>query len=210
MSQASSHSSSSDPIELNNLDLEAKTPTNVLEIELERAITNHADTKQLEELTKVLSSKHADLNHDLKINPENFNLAKTLAVLVQRFDEEGFAPKYAGISFKGLTSSGIDQGFNYWPSMTELAYGIANLPKTMFRKPPQRKVIKDIYGVVKPGEILLVLGRPGAGCTSLLKTLAGEIDQFTNVEGDLRYDGASMEEMQNNFRNEVIYNPECK
>jgi ABC-type multidrug transport system ATPase subunit len=40
-------------------------------------------------------------------------------------------------------------------------------------------------GVVKEGEMLLVLGKPGSGATTLLKTIAGETRGYASVSGGI-------------------------
>lgn len=71
-----------------------------------------------------------------------------------------------------------------------------------------RKIIENFVGVLEPGEMVLCLGKPGAGCSSLLKTVAGEIHNFTKVEGTFSYDGLDQEEMMQKYKGYVIYNPE--
>jgi ATPase subunit of ABC transporter with duplicated ATPase domains len=41
-------------------------------------------------------------------------------------------------------------------------------------KPSLKTILDSSSGCVKPGEMLLVLGRPGSGCTTLLKMLANK------------------------------------
>ena len=36
-------------------------------------------------------------------------------------------------------------------------------------------ILRDIEGVVQSGEMLLVLGRPGSGCSTFLKSMAGQL-----------------------------------
>jgi ATP-binding cassette, subfamily G (WHITE), member 2, PDR len=43
-------------------------------------------------------------------------------------------------------------------------------------------ILRDIEGVVESGEVLVVLGRPGSGCSTLLKTLAVQTYGF-HVDG---------------------------
>lgn len=57
--------------------------------------------------------------------------------------------------------------------------------------------------------MVLVLGRPGSGCLSLLKKLSGtDLDSFISTSGDIRYDGILQSEMLKNFKSELIYSPE--
>jgi ATP-binding cassette subfamily G (WHITE) protein 2 (SNQ2) len=58
--------------------------------------------------------------------------------------------------------------------------------------------------------MLLVIGRPGAGCSTFLKTIAGDIGEYDGIEGNVLYDGVPQEEMLRNFKNDIIYNGECK
>lgn len=51
----------------------------------------------------------------------------------------------------------------------------------------QRYLLKDFSGVLKPGEMMLVVGRPGSGCTTFLKALAGLTDSYAGVDGDVYY-----------------------
>jgi ABC-type hemin transport system ATPase subunit len=43
-----------------------------------------------------------------------------------------------------------------------------------FGKGVEKTILNSFDGVVKSGEMLVVLGRPGSGCSTLLKTLMGE------------------------------------
>jgi ATP-binding cassette subfamily G (WHITE) protein 2 (PDR) len=58
---------------------------------------------------------------------------------------------------------------------------------TIRRLPESRiEILKGIEAVVEPGEMLLVLGRPGSGCSTLLKTLAGQTHGF-NVDSGSKF-----------------------
>ncbi|KAJ3769074.1 hypothetical protein FB446DRAFT_649331, partial [Lentinula raphanica] len=50
-------------------------------------------------------------------------------------------------------------------------------------------------GVLKPGEMCLVLGCPGAGCTTFLKTIANQREEYANVSGQVLYAGMDAAEM---------------
>ena len=65
-------------------------------------------------------------------------------------------------------------------------------------------------GVLKPGEMCLVLGCPGSGCTTFLKTIANQREGYANVAGNVLYAGMDAAEMAKFYKGEVVYNEEGK
>lgn len=54
------------------------------------------------------------------------------------------------------------------------------------------QILRNVDGLVRSGEMLIVLGRPGSGCTTFLKTLAGETHGFyLEAETSIHYQGTS-------------------
>ncbi|KAL6234315.1 hypothetical protein BDW75DRAFT_169287 [Aspergillus navahoensis] len=68
-----------------------------------------------------------------------------------------------------------------------------------------RQLIRDFTGVVRSGEIMLVLGRPGAGCSTFLRTIAGYHSSFLGVTGSIDYSGLSLEDVKKHYRGQVAY-----
>ena len=54
----------------------------------------------------------------------------------------------------------------------------------------------------------VVLGRPGAGCSTLLKTLANERGEYHAVHGSVWYDSLTPEEIEKSYRGDLQYCPE--
>lgn len=97
-----------------------------------------------------------------------------LASYVKQFPLNDMAEgRKLGVSWKGLTVKVV-------PSDTMLQENVLsqfNIPQQIKegrRKPGLRTILDGSSGCVKPGEMLLVLGRPGSGCTTLLKMLANK------------------------------------
>ena len=66
-------------------------------------------------------------------------------------------------------------------------------------------IIRDASGIVHSGEMLLVLGRPGSGCTTFLKTIAGRGYGLVVREEALSYEGLSYVNFHRRHRNEALY-----
>ena len=59
-----------------------------------------------------------------------------------------------------------------------------------------------------PNLCLSVLGRPGAGCSTFLRTVAGHHSSFLGVTGSIDYSGLSPDEVRKHYRSAVAYVPE--
>jgi ATP-binding cassette subfamily G (WHITE) protein 2 (SNQ2) len=72
----------------------------------------------------------------------------------------------------------------------------------------KRTLINNFTGVVRNGEMLLVLGRPGSGCSTFLKSIANKRGGFAAITGEVSYGGISAQEQIKSYRGEVNYNEE--
>ncbi len=134
----------------------------------------------------------------------------------RREQSEEEKTRHYGVIFKNLTVKGAGVGTALMPSVGDFFAGPARLLKGIFTKGPAkvkskspiRTILEDFSGCIKPGEMLLVLGRPGAGCSTFLKVIANQRFGFEEINGDVTYGGTGSEEMSKKYRSEVLYNPE--
>ncbi|KAI8968505.1 ABC-2 type transporter-domain-containing protein [Mycotypha africana] len=75
-------------------------------------------------------------------------------------------------------------------------------------KTSTKVIIDNLTGCVKEGEMLLVLGRPGAGCTTFLKIIANMRAAYKHVGGEVSYGGIDPKEFASQYRGQVCYNEE--
>ncbi|KAH7201053.1 ABC-2 type transporter-domain-containing protein [Fusarium oxysporum] len=132
----------------------------------------------------------------------------------QQSEEE--KTRHSGVIFRNLTVRGVGLGSSLQPTVGDFFLGLPRKlgklftqgPKAAMAKPPVRDLISNFDGCVRPGELLLVLGRPGAGCSTFLKTFCNQRAGFESVEGQVTYGGTDASTMAKDFRGEIIYNPE--
>lgn len=83
-----------------------------------------------------------------------------------------------GVSFHALSCYGSMSSTEYQKTFASCVLAIPGLfaPLLSRRRGGATKIriLDEVDGLVRPGEMLLVLGRPGSGCSTLLKTLAGD------------------------------------
>lgn len=59
-----------------------------------------------------------------------------------------------------------------------------------------------------PERLVVVLGSPGSGCSTFLKTLANQRGEYHSVEGEVHYDSLSPQDIAKHYRGDVTYCPE--
>ncbi|KAI9371483.1 ABC-2 type transporter-domain-containing protein [Aspergillus egyptiacus] len=138
---------------------------------------------------------------------------------LERRTTTGDPAKQVGVVFKNLTVKGVQTGASFVRTLPDAVIGTFGpdlykiicryVPQMRFgKKPPVRDLVHDFTGSVRAGEMMLVLGRPGAGCSTFLKAIANDRNAFAAVEGEVSYGGLSAEEQDKYFRGEVNYNEE--
>jgi ABC-type multidrug transport system ATPase subunit/ABC-type multidrug transport system permease subunit len=124
--------------------------------------------------------------------------------------------RHLGVVFKNLTVKGMGAGAALQPTVGDIFLGLPRLiknvitrgPRQAAGKPPVRTIIDDFSGCIKPGEMLLVLGRPGAGCSTFLKVIGNQRFGYEDISGEVTYGGTDAKTMGKKYRSEVLYNPE--
>lgn len=120
----------------------------------------------------------------------------------ERNVEVGLIPKRLGVSWNNLTIKGV--GSN--AAFNENVLSQLN-PFHKTNKGELKTIVDKSHGTVKPGQMLLVLGRPGAGCTSLLSVLANNRRGFEEVTGDVSFGIMSPDDAKQ-YNGEIIMNTE--
>lgn len=161
------------------------------------------------DLSQAISFNNAS---DDSLNPQskNFDPAKWVQNVVRQIEGRGIRPARTGIMFKDLTVSGTGDAVQLQQTVGSLAAGPLR-PGEFFHfgsKAPKR-ILNKFDGLLRHGELLIVLGRPGSGCSTMLKTMSGELNGLSlDKTSTISYDGIPQTRMKKEFKGEVIYNQE--
>ena len=130
---------------------------------------------------------------------------------IQSRDPERYPERTAGVAYKNLSVHGFGVPTDYQKTFGNYPLEIGGLFQRLIGKRQKTKIqiLRDFDGLVRSGEMLVVLGRPGSGCSTLLKTIAGETNGFfVDERTHLNYQGIPASQMHNDFRGECIYQAE--
>ena len=149
---------------------------------------------------------------DPRVDPEKpeFDVSLWARAFVRAMDEEGIRKSRAGFAFKDLNVSGTGSALSLQSDVASILMAPFRLNEyVQFGHKPHKMIIQNFDGVVKSGEMLIVLGRPGSGCSTFLKTICGELTGLELEKGStVHYNGIPQERMVKEFKGEVTYNQE--
>lgn len=103
---------------------------------------------------------------------------KTVLGLKERFGQTRHIT--AGVSFKNLAAYGYGGGSQYQKTFSNSLLAIGPMIWQLFggNKGEKVQILRHCDGLVRAGETCVVLGRPGSGCTTFLKSVACETYGF--------------------------------
>ncbi|KAF2761450.1 ATP-binding cassette transporter ABC1 [Pseudovirgaria hyperparasitica] len=143
-------------------------------------------------------------------NSKSFDLGKWIRKFMQHFEAEGVTPKRTGVLYRNLNVSGTGSAVQLQGTVGSILMAPLRLGELLsFGKKEHKQILQNFDGVVKSGELLIVLGRPGSGCSTLLKTMTGQLHGLElDPASTIHYNGIDQKQMIKEFRGETIYNQE--
>ncbi|KIW64841.1 hypothetical protein PV04_07147 [Phialophora macrospora] len=160
--------------------------------------------------TRVIPKRLADIDPRLDPEKNEFDFRFWATTFVQLVREDGIKRANVGVSFKSLSVSGMGSNLALQPTVVTPWIALVRLPMLLGKHKREPKVIlHKLDGCVKSGEMLLVLGRPGSGCTTFLKAICGQLSGLTkSPTSTVSYDGISQDVLRERFKGKAVYNDE--
>lgn len=129
-----------------------------------------------------------------ELNNDNNNTTKEEKEAVSSIPlEEEDVESDDSVSAEDLESGNGSTTFNSKVAPVELTWNEVGVTMSMGRKKPQKVLLKDVSGFVKPGEMLALMGPSGAGKTTMLNVLAQRAPGSQKVSGEVRVNGSRVE-----------------
>ncbi|OCF43306.1 ATP-binding cassette transporter [Kwoniella heveanensis CBS 569] len=151
-----------------------------------------------------------------KEQEEEFNLPEVLRSRRSDYDSAGIRRKDVGVVWEDLEvigAGGMKINIRNFSSavIEQFMMPVIKLLGVVGYNPfaPKPKtILHKNSGLLKPGEMCLVLGRPGSGCSTFLKSITNQRDGYLEVNGNVEYAGVDWKEMRKRYAGEVVYNQE--
>jgi ATP-binding cassette subfamily G (WHITE) protein 2 (SNQ2) len=175
---------------------------------LRRESTTTADTDGPGDAGDAAAEKNDDFQLDQFMREGHFEKRK-----------DGQSAKKVGVVWKNLNVKGVGSTASFVRTLPNAILGTFGpdlyhilsgfIPALKLKRHSQtRTLIHDFSGVLKDGEMMLVLGRPGSGCSTFLKAIANNREGYAEITGDVSYGGIPAAKQKKQFRGEVNYNEE--
>ena len=134
-----------------------------------------------------LAGKDSPLNP----NSENFNARKWAEAMVNM---EGTSYRSAGVCFQDLNVHGYGETIDCQHDVLSAWRSLESVVRKVAGGGRRRRIdiLRNFDGLVRSGEMLAVLGPPGSGCSTFLKTIAGEMNGiYADDAAYFNYQGTS-------------------
>lgn len=180
----------------------------------EEALTDHSLIRSLSRISVpgVNPIGNVDLDPRLDPNSDSFDSrfwVKNMHKLVYS-NPDYYKPSSLGVIYKNLRAYGQAADADYQANFGNAIYKrLSQFIRNQSHSNRERNsfdILKPMDGIIEPGSVTVVLGRPGAGCSTLLKCLATQTHGF-HVDKDsvILYDGLTPKDIKKHYRGDVVY-----
>ncbi|EKG19794.1 ABC transporter-like protein [Macrophomina phaseolina MS6] len=177
---------------------------------------------QLRDLARIASQQHNGLPRDsssakqsrssidgLDPGSSEFDLRTWFQFIVSAARSRGLSQPRTGVAFRNLSVYGSGSTLQFQHTVASSVPAALATSGLAGSRHHRRPILQNMTGSVDGGELLLVLGRPGSGCSTLLKTITGETQGLEiDDESVIDYKGVPQKTMVRHFQGEVLYNQE--
>ncbi|USP73527.1 abc multidrug transporter [Curvularia clavata] len=187
-------------------------------VALQRRVTRSGiDNEGRQELVRLFSVTSPQISRrmsiaapgDPEVDPSNeaFDLSKFLKLFRRQLEGEGIEMKKVSVVFKNLNVFGSGKALQLQSTVTDM-FMAPFRAKEYFGKTQRKQILHSFDGIIRAGELCVVLGRPGSGCSTLLKALTGELHGLETDDSIIHYNGVPQHRMRKEFKGETVYNQE--
>ncbi|KAK8052265.1 hypothetical protein PG993_003650 [Apiospora rasikravindrae] len=153
-----------------------------------------------------------DPNSEFNPNGEHFNARAWSQAVASHANAHGTRFRKTGLCFQNLNVFGYGNETDFQKDVGNVVLELPSLARGLLSKAHRQRRIDILHsfdGILNPSEMLVVLGPPGAGCSTFLKTIAGEMNGiYVDADAYFNYQGLTAEEIHVQHRGDAVYTAE--
>ncbi|KAK5270552.1 Multidrug resistance protein [Exophiala xenobiotica] len=154
----------------------------------------------------------SDLDSPLNPRGEKFNARAWATNVAKVASERDQQFRQVGLCFQNLNVFGYGTPTDFQKDVGNVWLALPGMTRRLLTSrggQTRIDILRQFDGLIRPGEMCVVLGPPGSGCSTFLKTVAGETNGLYVSEGSyFNYQGMSAKEMHTAHRGDAIYTAE--
>lgn len=184
-----------------------------------RATRAEIDSDGRRELQRIFTSASQRISRQISVaqpgdpsvdpSSDSFDLTKFLRTLRHNIEQEGIEMKKVTVVYKNLNVFGSGKALQLQKTVADIFTAPFRAREYLsFGKKDRKQILHSFDGIIRSGELCVVLGRPGSGCSTLLKSLTGELHGLETDNSEIHYNGIPQARMIKEFKGETVYNQE--
>jgi ATPase subunit of ABC transporter with duplicated ATPase domains len=144
------------------------------------ACSTLGDWREADHVSKIERAPSTSNDENAQLNPHSSYFSYEKWITETFRDSTKCRKREGGVAYRNLNVHGFGTSTDYQKTFANYPLTYLNLLATLFGHQSKSRIdiLRDFEGVVNSGEMLLVLGRPGSGCTTFLKAIAGDAHGF--------------------------------
>ncbi|ORY83753.1 putative multidrug resistance ABC transporter [Protomyces lactucae-debilis] len=169
-----------------------------------------ADLARSSSAVESISPYHPTQGSALDPNSADFDARQWTQAMYRLQQDAGKQGRSLGYSFRRLSAFGHGTDMDVQKTVSSVFLEVINVAKRLIGIKGQRiDILHPMDGLVRAGEMLVVLGPPGSGCSTFLKSITGDTDGFMlGTDAKLNFQGISYRDMTSRYRGEASYTAE--
>ncbi|KAF2186093.1 ATP-binding cassette transporter [Zopfia rhizophila CBS 207.26] len=151
---------------------------------------------------------------DSPLNPrgEKFNACAWATNVAKVANKRGQSFRQVGLCFQNMNVLGYGTPADFQKDVGNVWLALPGMARRLFSSTAGQTridILRHFDGIIRAGEMCVVLGPPGSGCSTFLKTISGETNGIYVSQGSyFNYQGISAKEMHTAHRGDSIYTAE--
>ncbi|CAC34990.2 plasma membrane brefeldin A efflux transporter Bfr1 [Schizosaccharomyces pombe] len=137
---------------------------------------------------------------------ENFNLKHYLRAYKDSLQRDDIITRSSGVCMRDHSVYGVGSGYEFLKTFPDIF--LQPYRAITEKQVVEKAILSHCHALANAGELVMVLGQPGSGCSTFLRSVTSDTVHYKRVEGTTHYDGIDKADMKKFFPGDLLYSGE--